>query len=143
MADRGTQFAKLNEGWNAEPNAPNPEIHIQDQTLVLTFYLNHQVFPGVKSGNIGELRFNGCWRYRLGPTNDEGWWMGQCRCSLLAPKWGEFYHVDGDLRLDELPSDAWISLSACQVSESDRHYLLYFKDETFECDAADWSYRAI
>jgi hypothetical protein len=29
----------------------------------------------------------------LGRTNDEGWYLGQCRFSKVAPTWGEFYHV--------------------------------------------------
>src|SRR5260221_7744404 len=100
-----TSFAKLNEDWNAEPNAPYPEIRMEEQTLVLTFYLNPYVFSRFKLGDCGELRFPDCWRYRLGATNDEGWWLRQCRFSLLAPGWGEFYEVTGDLRLERLPTD--------------------------------------
>ena len=50
-------------------------------------------------GNAGlealELRFESCWRYRLGGTNEEGWWPRQCRFSLLAPGWG-FCEVAGE-----------------------------------------------
>jgi hypothetical protein len=45
--------------------------------------------------------------YRLGGTNDEGWYVGQCRFSKVAPAWGEFYEVDGDLKL-ESSSDDWV-----------------------------------
>lgn len=139
----GTHFEKLNIGWDAEPGAPHPEIRVEDHTLILTFYLNPWVFPGVKPGDVGELRFESCWRYRLGDTNDEGWWMRQCRFSVLAPDWGEFYKVEGDLRLERLPSDAWTLLAVEPVSTPTHHYLFYFKDDTFECDAESWSFRTI
>lgn len=142
MATSGTHFTKLNEGWNAEPNAPYPEIRVEGQLLSLAFYLNPWMFEGVNPGDTGELTFTGCWRYRLGPTNDEGWYRRQCRFSLLAPDWGAFYQIDGDLRLDRLPADAWTSLSPGPISDRSHHFLFYFRDETFECDAAAWSYRA-
>jgi hypothetical protein len=143
VASRGTRFTKSNDGWNAEPGAPHPEIRIEGQLLVLTFYLNPWVFPEVKVGDVGELRFDGCWRYRLGPTNDEGWWMRQCRFSLMAPDWGEFYEVEGDLRLDRLPPGAWTSLASPQAPAPSCHFLFYFKDETFECDAQSWSFSTV
>jgi hypothetical protein len=58
---------------------------------------------------------------------------------LLAPDWGEFYEVTGDLRLERLPSDSWVCL-ADPPSNDTRHFLFYFKDETFECDASGWSF---
>lgn len=138
-----TTFQKLNDSWNAEPNAPCPTISITDQTLILRFYLNPWISPETEPEDIGELRFQACWRYRLGPTNDEGWWRRQCRFSLLAPGWGEFYEVSGDLRLDRVPSDWWTMIDSDQSPETSRHYLFYFRDETFECDAALWHYRAV
>jgi hypothetical protein len=137
-----TTFAKLNEGWNAEPGAPYPELQVQGWSLVLTFYLNPWVFPQFKPGDVGELTFSDCWRYRLGPTNDEGWWRGQCRFSRRAPEWGEFYEVTGDLRLERIPNDAWTTIGEPTNKET-RHFLFYFKDETFECDAAGWNFRVI
>jgi hypothetical protein len=137
-----TEFTKLNDGWNAEPGAPIPQVSFEGTTLVLTFYLNPWAFPRFKPGDRGELRFEKCWRYSMNGTNDEGWWRGQCRFSRRAPDWGEFYEVEGDLRLQRLPEDYW-TLVAEPLSTSTRHFLFYFKDETFECDAADWDFRAI
>lgn len=54
---------------------------------------------------LGVIRFKNCARYRFGPENDEGWYLGQCRFSGIAPDWGEFYKVNGDLKLGECPSD--------------------------------------
>jgi hypothetical protein len=141
VGDR-TAFHKLNVDWNAEPNAPYPEIRFDGQALLLTFYLNPYVFPRFKLGDCGELTFPSCWRYRLGGTNDEGWWRKQCRFSLIAPEWGEFYEVTGNLRLDRIHPDRWSLLSDPPAHDS-RHFLFYFRDETFECDASGWSFRAI
>jgi hypothetical protein len=137
-----TEFTKLNDGWNAEPGAPIPKICVDGETLVLTFYLNPWVFPRFKLGDRGELRFAKCWRYSMEGTNDEGWWRGQCRFSRRAPDWGEFYELEGDLRLDRLPEDYWTFVAEPR-STNTRHFLFYFKDETFECDAADWDFREI
>ena len=61
--------------------------------------------------------------------------MGQCRYSHIAPEWGEFYEVTGDLQMEKCPND-WIDVGPPQ--KRNRHFLFYFRDETFECDAMDW-----
>ena len=67
-----------------------------------------------------------------------GWLRGKCRFSGLAPAWGEFYEVSGDLKLDEL-TDRWQMPE--QPGPGGHHYLLYMRDETFECEASGWSKR--
>ena len=133
-----TTFKKLNEGWNAEPNAPNPQIKLEGQTLELLFFLNPWMYAGCWEGQYGRLVFTGVGRYRMGSTNDEGWYRGKCRFSHLAPSWGEFYEVEGDLLLDESPGD-WIEVDSSR-SLHRRHYLFYFRDSTFECNAAEWQF---
>lgn len=100
-----TVFEKLNDGWNAEPNAPDPRVRVSGGVVTLEFFVNAFQFDGFEEDQRGELRFLGCRRYRLGRTNDEGWYRGQCRFSGIAPEWGEFYEVTGDLRLEECPDD--------------------------------------
>src|SRR5438477_13027629 len=138
-------FTTLNEGWNAEPNGQNPRIAIEGSDLVFEFLLNDLVFPKYQTAEKRILRFSDCWRYRLGQTNDEGWYRGQCRFSRLAPKWGEFYEVHGDLLLDAVPNreafyDAqrkmqlspfsldWITLG--RPGRSNGHFLFYLRDQT-------------
>jgi hypothetical protein len=87
----------------------------------------------------GQLIFANCLRYRLGGTNDEGWYRGQCRFSRLAPAWGEFYEVSGDL-LEHLVDD-WVEVVP-SPSLPTRHYLFYLRDRTFECDAASYRLEA-
>lgn len=130
-----TQFKKLNEGWNAEPNTPEPAVQVHDGDLVLTFLANPFQFPRFAEGQRLCLRFKNARRYRLGSTNDEGWYTGQCRFSGDAPQWGEFYEISGDLKLDQCPND-WHVIRA--VGRPGRHFLFYFRDETFECEADDW-----
>ena len=132
-----TTFRQLNDRWNAEPNAPDPRVAVDGRDIVVSFLMNPFQFPQFSSEDVGKLRFTSCHRYRLGATNDEGWYRGQCRFSKIAPKWGEFYEVSGDLRLAECPHD-WVEV--VPASSGLRHFLFYFRDETFECDAADWSF---
>ena len=68
--------------------------------------------------------------------NDEGWYMGQCRFSKLAPEWGEFYEVKGDLLLEKCPND-WKTINTCN---GEKHYLFYLRDSMFECDAYKYEF---
>jgi hypothetical protein len=133
-----THFRKLNEGWNADPNAPDPSVRVTGSRVVLEFTLNAFVFPQFKKEQRGQLVFSEASRYRLGPTNDEGWAMGQCRFGHLA-EWGEFYEVSGDLLLDQVPG-GWNFTSTQDPAA--RHFLFYLRDETFECDAERWEFRS-
>ena len=131
-----TQFRKLNDGWNAEPNAPEPIVQIDDSEVVLTFLANPFQFPRFAENQRLRLRFVNARRYRLGSTNDEGWYMGRCRFSGEAPGWGQFYEVSGDLKLDRCPTD-WRMVGTARPPG--RHFLFYLRDETFECEADDWT----
>jgi hypothetical protein len=135
-----TVFKKLNVDWNAEPNAPTPQIMLWDRDVILSFYLNALIYPRFKEGDIGQLRFRNCWRYRLGPVNDEGWFRGQCRFSKIAPGWGEFYEVSGDLLLEQCPSD-WKEVSL--KDNLQKHFLFYLRDSQFESDAESWTFSVI
>jgi hypothetical protein len=79
---------RLNDGWDAEPNAPSPVVLVRNMHLVLSFRLNPWIHSNVSDGDSGELVFQNCGRYRLGDTNDEGWYRKQCRFSEVAPEWG-------------------------------------------------------
>jgi hypothetical protein len=109
-------FIKLNEGWNAEPNAPHPKITVLGTDILLEFFLNSFRFPQFGPDDRGIIRFSACSRYRLGATNDEGWYLGQCRYSSIAPAWGEFYEISGtDIRSDE-PVDWQVINGAANAS---------------------------
>jgi len=133
-----TSFAKLNENWNAEPNAPEPVVRVDGADLILEFGLNAWQFPQFSEGQRGYIRFRDTWRYRVGIVNDEGWDRGQCRFSSVAPAWGEFYEVSGDLKLSNLPDD-WLLITP-DPKRGVRHFLFYFRDEEFECDVVSWEF---
>ena len=133
-----THFLLLNDGWNAEPNAPTPEVTVDGDTVRLEFTANGLQFPDFAQYERISLLFRKARRYRLGPTNDEGWLLGQCRFSRLAPAWGEFYEVRGDLKLDHCPDD-WHVVSDAPGPEA-KHFLFYLRDETFECAADSWEF---
>ena len=130
-------FIKLNDGWNAEPNAPHPRVIVSGTDVLIKFLLNPFQFPQFGPDDQGTIRFSNCSRYRFGATNDEGWYLGQCRYSKIAPAWGEFYEINGsDSKLDE--PDDWRVLD--KDSNASRHFLFYFRDDTFECIASSWRF---
>ena len=134
--DMITQFEKLNHDWNAEPNAPDVKISLGESELTLSFLANPFQFPDFNEGQTIELRFHDVWRYGIGSVNDEGWYRGQCRFSRAVRKWGEFYCVTGDLVIGKFDGD-WKFLSE-PPEQPLNHYLFYFRDCNFECDASNW-----
>jgi len=85
-----------------------------------------------------EVRFEGCSKYRITGLNDEGWHLGQCRFSRLAPAWGELYEIAGDTN-DDAEQTPWIAMEG----SGSRHFHFYLRDETLEVKAQDWSMRII
>ena len=132
-----TVFTQKNAGWNAHPNGPLPKVIVESDTLTLRFYLNHFVFEQFAEDETGRIEFVGVTRWRLGPTNDEGWYRGQCRYTSQAPGWGEFYELTGPDPLINLPDD-WLRVGPDRPDG--RQFLFYLRDETFECVADNWEF---
>lgn len=132
-----TQFHPLNDDWNADPNAPEPKASVEGGDLVVRFGLNEFQFPQFTSRDSGVLRFTGCRRFRFDPANDYTWASSGWRYGKLAPEWGNFYEVTGELYPTGCPTD-WIGVNAAGAGR--RHFMFQFRDETFECDADDWSF---
>jgi hypothetical protein len=129
------KFLKLNLGWNAEPNAPAPVVSVDGNDVILGFYMNAFRHSEFSEEDLGFLRFMDSERYRLGSTNDEGWYRGQCRFGKLAPEWGELYQISGDYS-DVADATDWHFLKTTSSSKL-RHFLFYFRDNTFECVATE------
>jgi len=125
-----TQFAKMNFGWNADPNAPMPVAVADGNEVWLRFLPDNNFNPPELAERHLYLRFLGCQRYRFTKINDHGWFLGQCRFSKIAPEWGDFYEVTGNFREAE-DNTPWTTLSEPQPYA--RNYLFYFRDSTFEC----------
>jgi hypothetical protein len=129
-------FKHLNQHWNAEPNAPEATVTVRGSTVRLRFFLNPWAYAAEEEEK-GCLSFQQCSMWRLGSTNDEGWYAGQCRYSKIAPAWGEFYELIGEDEQRIMATD-WHELAS--PTSGGRHFLFYFRDNTFECFAAEWSF---
>jgi len=132
-------FHQLNAGWNADPNVPGPKVTRAGHDVLLAFWLNTRQFQNFKPSERGVLRFLDCERYTVTDINDHGWYLGQCRYSNIAPDWGEFYEIVGkDPLRDQAPG--WVDVGG--KPNGARHFLFYFRDETFECFARNWTIEA-
>lgn len=129
------KFVQQNKNWNAEPNAPDLKVRTEGRSVELRFYLNPWAYDAEQE-EVGILTFEDVRAWRLGATNDEGWYMKQCRYSRVAPNWGEFYEIEGD---DPLAWSAEDWQKTPIAGEGNRHFLFYMRDETFECFAREWS----
>lgn len=128
------QFAHLNPDWNANPNAPSIELHFRDGVAELTFLLNGWAYEA-RDGESATIRFANCSRWNWDATNDHAWFAGEGCYAKQAPKWGEFYEVEGEAKLGG--NVDWECISADLPNA--RHFLFYFRDETLEFMATDWS----
>ena len=135
-----TAFRRLNVGWNADPNAPNERAKVDGDDLLLEFAVNPWKYPAFARREAGRVTFTQCRRYRFTDVNDEAWFRGNCRFSKLAPAWGEFYEVSGDL-LDDRETAQWIALPSRSDAAPTR-FVFYFRDTMFECDAGTWRFEA-
>jgi len=84
------KFIKLNDNWNADPNAPYPTIEISGTDVIVSSYLNAVQFPQFVEGvDIGRLVFYNCLQYTLHPLNDEGFYVfGQSRYKQFGSRMG-------------------------------------------------------
>lgn len=129
------EFIKHNIGWDAEPNAPMPEIKLinNNSKLSLSFYLNSFIYPNIDEESTGVIDFINCYKYRIGPTNDEGFYKGQCRFYKTGIPWGNFYEIKNSTWKKDFPKDEIILDKTLKNIKNLNHYLFYFRDETFEC----------
>jgi hypothetical protein len=137
------KYKQLNIGWGAEPNAPEPQIDIDftQGKLSLRFYLNPFMYNEVEEDTKAELLFSDCYMFRLGPTNDEGFYRGQCRFSNSGIKWGEFYQLEETDWKEKFPKDEVIIKGHLMNEDDLKHFLFYFRDNTFECVAKQYEYK--
>lgn len=136
-----TTFEQLNHGWNADPNAAEVQVRVFPPNIAIRFPLNTLQFPQFHPGDEAVLTFHSCLQYRLGPPNDEGFFvLDQSRFRDRGVQWGEFYQVHGSDWRESFPDPIPVSP---QPEEALRHYLFYFKDGTFECLALSYDLRFV
>jgi hypothetical protein len=85
-----TRFIKINEGWNAEPNAPAPVVSRSGDDVILEFDLNAFRYKNFAEGDRGRLVFRHCWRYRLGSRRTKGGIWASVDSATL-PRLGESF----------------------------------------------------
>lgn len=135
------KYVKLNENWNADPNVPEPHIAVRDNKLFLDFRLNYFTDKSLKEGQRGQLIFHDCYMYRLGSVNDHGFYLGQFRYKSGDIKWGEFYElIESDWK-NTFPDDKIVIVESFNNDKQLKHYLFFFRDETFECIAVDYEFK--
>ena len=130
------EFEQLNTDWNAEPNAPEVDIRIDGNDVVLRFFLNAFAYDRFRAGDRVTLTFHDCLKYRCGAPNEEGFYVfGASRYKPFGVKWGEFYCVRGADWKNDFPDAILVSE---QPLDALSHYLFYFRDEAFECVAKSY-----
>ncbi len=97
--------------------------------------MNSFIHDDVTKDDSGILTFNSVYKYRLGPTNDEGFYRGQCRFSKTGIEWGNFYNIIDSNWENDFPNDEIIINPNFKSDKRLNHFLFYFRDETFECIA--------
>lgn len=130
------KYLKLNKNWNAEPNAPAPEISKTEEGIQLTFLLNSNLYQHIDENDRGTLAFSEVYAYRLGATNEEGYSRGQFRFKNEKLPWGAFYELSNSNWQKDFPDDQ-VLLDASIKKNQLRHFIFFLKDQTFECLAVD------
>lgn len=132
------QYTKINEGWNADPNSPDVELRVDNEGLMLEFYLNAFQFNEFKEGDKALVTFKGCHKFSFNAKNDESYHKGQYRYKHSELPWGEFYILDTDWETD-FPQDHEVLYTLNGTEKDLKHYIFFFKDNTFECVAQSFT----
>lgn len=131
---RKIDYIQITKDWNADPVSPEIELNVDGIDLIMDIYLNHFQFDKHQEGDKVKIRFKNCAEYSLNTCNDEGFYYGQYRIKPTELEWGEFYEIKSGLDR-KLPNP----IKKIQNDNSDRkHFIFFFKDETFECLASDY-----
>ena len=127
-------FVKISDNWNADPVSPEIELKVMGQNLEMVIFLNYFAFDNYSEGDKAIITFKKCSKYSLNTCNDEGYYYGQYRIKPNELPWGEFYEIKGGINKD-LPKPVY---EISDDHKEKRHFMFFFKDETFECLADDY-----
>jgi len=127
-------YVQITTDWNAHPVSPEIEIAINGADLQMTLFVNSYVFNNFEEGDKAIVAFRNCAEYSLNTCNDEGYFYGQYRTNPSELPWGEFYEIKNGLsRIFPQPV-----VELAKDRSNKRHFIFFFKDETFECLAEDY-----
>lgn len=124
---------QITTDWNANPNAPQVQLSVDNTSVTLEFYLNSFLFDNFHEEDKAKLTFLNCHKYSFNAMNDEGYHKGQYRYKYTDLPWGEFYKLDTNWASD-FPVTHTILIPSPD-NERMNHYIFFFKDNTFECVA--------
>jgi hypothetical protein len=116
-------WTKLNTTFDAEPNAPHPRVVVSGSNVAVRFFLNPFIWDDVEDNDEATLTFHGVLMYRLGSTNDEGFYRGQCRFSNTGIAWGDFYELQESDWQYSFPEDGIVVSPMLSGDLSLKHYL--------------------
>lgn len=131
---RKVDYVQITKDWNAHSVSPEIELQPINSNLLMTLFLNAYVFEGFEEGDKANILFKNCSKYSLNICNDEGYYYGQYRTYPSELPWGEFYEIRSGL--DREFPEPIINLTTDNSNK--RHFIFFFKDETFECLADDY-----
>ena len=69
----------LTKDWNADPNAPEVNLLVEGNSVILNFFVNYFMYKKFKEGDKAKVTFINCLKYSFNSMNDEGYYMGQYR----------------------------------------------------------------
>ncbi|PHR46508.1 MAG: hypothetical protein COA32_10210 [Fluviicola sp.] len=127
-------YIKITTDWNADPVSPEIQLKVVVDDLVVEMLVNHFQFDEFIEGDKVKITFKNCSIYSLNTCNDKGYFFGQYRINPNELPWGEFYEIRSGL--DKSLPDPVVQLNNKQ--NVNRHYIFFFKDETFECLATNY-----
>jgi len=133
------KYVKLNKNWNSEPNTPEAEVLKTDDGIALTFLLNALIFQHIDEHDKGSIYFFNVYVYRLGSTNDEGYFNCDFRFKKEQLPWGEFYELFNSNWKHNFPDEKVILDDSINKNKL-RHFIFFLKDQTFECLALDYKF---
>jgi len=132
---RVIEYIHISNDWNADPVEPKIVLEVDGSNLIMDIYLNHYVFEEFEEGDKVKIEFSNCSKYSLNKCNDEGYYYGQYRTNPNELPWGEFYEIKNGVNTD-FPEPI---ISIASNIKGERHFIFFFKDETFECLAKNYN----
>ena len=133
-------YERLNLDWNAEPNAPEPKLLVENGNVIIEFYLNSFLYDNFSEDEIGKLTFINCQKYEFNDMNDEGYYSGKYRYKECDLPWGEFYKITTS-EID-FPKNFMLIENNSNLKNLN-HYLFFFRDNIFECLAENYKFESI
>ncbi len=130
-------YERLNLDWNAEPNAPEPKLIVENRNVIIQFYLNSILYDKFSEDELGKLTFTNCQKYDINNMNDEGYYSGKYRYKEEDLPWGEFYKIITST--NDFPKNSNL-IEVNSDLKNLNHYVFFFRDNTFECLAEGYKF---